>query len=106
MAANYEARYGNSYYFGDFADASTPIEADFGKPIKEIRIPLALELLTGSTPDKVTDISAGERIKFPNIGGYPGAFIFQGDASAECRIDVIEYGDVINADYFEPDIPE
>ena len=47
MAANFIKKIGNSYNFGVFA-ADTPIEAEFDKPVKEIRVPLALDLLAGS----------------------------------------------------------
>lgn len=105
MAANYEKKIGASYNFGDFA-ADTPIEAEFDKPVKEIRVPLTLSLLAGSVPEFFTGITEGESLKFPNIGGYPIKFIFGGEASNPCMVDVIEYGDIANEDYFTPIIPE
>lgn len=105
MAANYVKKIGSSYNFGAF-EADTPIEAEFDKPVKEIRVPLTLSLLAGSVPEFFTGITEGGSLKFPNIGGYPNKFIFGGEATNPCIVDVIEYGDAANEDYFAPIIPE
>lgn len=105
MAANYVKKVGASYNFGTFA-AGTPIEAEFDKPVKEIRVPLALGLLAGSLPELFTGINEGGSLKFPNIGGYPSKFVFSGEAANDCTVDVIEYGDVVNENYFDVITPE
>ena len=105
MAANYSKKVGASYDFGEFA-ADTPIEAEFDKPVKEIRVPLSISLLAGSTPEAFTQIPECGSLKFPNIGGYPIKFIFGGTTGNECLVDVIEFGDVANADYFDPIVSE
>ena len=105
MAANYVKKVGASYNFGTFA-ADTPIEAEFDKPIKELRVPLALGLLAGSLPELFTGINECGSLKFPNIGGYPNKFIFSGEAANDCMVDVIEFGDVANEHYFDIITPE
>ena len=105
MAANYEKKIGASYNFGTF-EADTPIEAEFDKPVKEIRVPLSLSLLAGSVPDFFTGIAEGGSLKFPNVGGYPVKFMFGGDATNPCIVDVIEFGDVANEAYFDVIAPE
>ena len=105
MAANYVKKIGASYNFGTFA-ADTPIEAEFDKPVKELRVPLALGLLAGSLPELFTGINEGGSLKFPNIGGYPNKFIFSGESANDCMVDVIEYGDVANEQYFDVITPE
>lgn len=103
--ATFESKSGASYNFGTF-EADTPIEAVFDKPVKEIRVPLALDLLAGSVPEKITGIAAGGSLRFPNIAGYPDTFIFSGEAASDCVVDVIEFGDAANAHYFDPVVPE
>jgi hypothetical protein len=105
MAANYTRKIGNSYCFGTF-EADTPIAAEFDKPVKELRVPLALDLLAGSTPAAYSFIPEGGTIRFPNIGGYPVKFLFGGTAANDCLAEVIEYGDAANTDYFKVIEPE
>lgn len=105
MAANFVSKHGNAYNFGTF-EADTPLDIEFDKPVKELRIPLTLDFLAGSTPE-VYDSSSynGEIVKFPNIGGYPIKFKVGGTADNDCIIAVNEYGDVANEDYFEEVVP-
>lgn len=101
MSANYTKKHGNVYDFGDF-ESDTPKEIEFDKPVKEIRIPLAMAFLAGSTPS-VYDSAAydGDIMKFPNIGGYPIKFKVGGTAGNNCTIAVNEYGDAANEHYFD-----
>lgn len=105
MAANFVKKIGNSYNFGVFA-ADTPIEAEFDKPVKEIRVPLAVDLLAGSVPEAFSSIPEGGTIKFPNIAGYPIKMTLGGTATNNCLVEVVEYGDAANEDYFEVIEPE
>ena len=105
MAANFLKKIGNSYNFGVF-ESDTPIEAEFDKPVKEIRVPLALDLLAGSMPEAFSHIPEAGSVKFPNIGGYPVKFTFGGTATNTCLVDVVEYGDAANDDYFDVIEPE
>lgn len=105
MAANFVKKIGNSYNFGVF-QADTPIEAEFDKPVKEIRVPLSLDLIAGSQLEPFTYIPEGGSVSFPNIGGYPIKFTFGGTAANNCLVDVVEYGDAANDDYFEVIEPE
>ena len=105
MAANYIKKIGASYNFGQF-EADTPIEAEFDKPVKAIRVPLSLSLLAGSVPEAFTGLAEGGSLEFPNIGGYPNKFLFSGETGNSCLVDVIEFGDVSNEDYFAVIEPE
>lgn len=105
MAANYEAKYGNVYYFGDFEE-DTPLEIEFDKPVKAIRCPVQFAILGGDPPAPIDGTSfEGEEIKFPNIGGYPIKMTLGGTAGANCMIVVNEFGDAANAHYFDEVVP-
>ena len=105
MAANFVSKHGNAYNFGTFAE-DTPLDIEFDKPVKELRIPLTLVFLAGSAPS-IYDATAfdGEVVKFPNIAGYPIKFKVGGTASNDCIIAVNEYGDAANEHYFDEVVP-
>ena len=106
MAANYLKKVGANYNFGEFVDTSTPIAAEFDKPVKVMRVPLPIGLMAGSTPEAFTWLDQGDSISFPNIAGYPNKFMFQGsNANDPCSIDVVEFGDETNEDYFKVETP-
>lgn len=104
MAANFVKKSGASYDFGTYADATTPIAAEFDFPVKRIRVPMDTSILGGSSllsASVITWIPACDSMSFPSVAGYPKRIMFGGGAGDPCKVDVEEFGDVANEHYFD-----
>lgn len=113
--ANYVSRCGNVYTFEDLVPNVAAV-CIFDKPVKKVKFDLynseyAVNIVTldEDFPVYIQEVKHGDILDIPNMYGYPDRFTLNNPYSEEAvsvTIQVIEYGDSANANYYDPDYGE
>ena len=94
---------GNTFQFDSIA-ASGNAACDFGLPIKKVMTPSDKVKIQSADGTDLFLMEANLVYEFPNDFGYPGTLNVEnadaGNAITPTFL-VVEYGDVVNSEYFE-----
>ena len=111
-AQDFKIKLGMSYLYGSLNPESIGNRIKFDRPIKKLRAPMGVGFdYDNEGADLIFDwVGEGGEIEFSNKGGYPQEFSIACPASllggSKLVLDVVEYGDVGNAHYFDPETPD
>lgn len=112
VGQEFKVKLGMSYLYGSLTPNSTGNKIKFDRPVKKLRAPMGLGFdYDNEGTDLTFDwVAEGGEIEFSNQGGYPQEFSITCPDSlldgSKLVLDVVEYGDVANDDYFVPVISD
>ena len=109
---DFTIKLGMSYLYGSLIPESAGNKIKFDRPVKKLRAPMGVGFdYDNEGTDLTFDwVGEGGEIEFSNNGGYPQEFSITCPNNlldgSKLVLDVVEYGDAANEDYFVPEIPE